>query len=210
MSAPNNAQPERTGNGLLTSGWVSVAAAGRPATHHPRPYRAARRSANGGGVGKKIWCSNRFPSARAVAAVPIRWSFDHMATPIDEPLRDLLTRLGKIACAHEELEDSECEERMTDAVFDGFIKRQPEFVLPQEFGMYSAAGNADVRTALEHFITLANSKARSLDFPSRLAALQNLDVTVGDEQFCYNDFFRYTPPDQFDTEGNPLADDQIG
>ena len=131
-----------------------------------------------------------------------------MPTPIDEPLRDLLTRLSEIACVNEELEDSEVAERMTDAVFHGFVRRQPDFELPQEFGMYSSTANADVRAALEQFITVANSNGESLDFHSRLAAFQNLDVTVGDAQFCYNDYFRHTPPNSFDAEGNPLPDGQ--
>jgi hypothetical protein len=131
-----------------------------------------------------------------------------MATTIDQPLRDLLARLSEIARVHDELEDSECAEHMTDAVFNGFVKKQPDYVLPHEFGLYSAEANSEVRAALERFIAEANSKAESLDFGSRLSAFQNVDVTVGDEQFCYNDFFRYMPPEQFDANGNALADDQ--
>ena len=41
-------------------------------------------------------------------------------------------------------------------------------------------------------------------FHKRLAAFQNLAVTVGPQQMCYNDFFGWANPERYDEAGNVL------
>ena len=98
---------------------------------------------------------------------------------MEDVLLDLLHRLEAIGDEHNELFDSEVREALDDAVFFGFIKPQPEFVLPEEFALFSAEGNRRVWKTLAWFLPLARQAAErvGLDtFHKRLAAFQNLAV----------------------------------
>jgi hypothetical protein len=96
---------------------------------------------------------------------------------------------------------------MTQVIHDGFFKPVAEFSIPEDVGMYSDAANAAVRDALADFLDHASRLAEELglDFRERLAAFQHLDVSCGEAQINYNDFFQYTPPDAYDSEGNPAS-----
>ncbi len=56
---------------------------------------------------------------------------------MDVLLKKLLDRLGLVGKDHEEVYDTECRDRMSDAIFDGFIRRLDDFFLPPDFGLYS-------------------------------------------------------------------------
>ncbi len=121
---------------------------------------------------------------------------------MEELLRELLADLAAIGERHEEINDA--EELMTDCIFDGFLKPAPGFTLPVAFGMATADGDALVRAALARFIERGTPLAErlGLNFHDRLAAFQGMGGTYGPSDLCYNDFFRYTPPQQFDALGN--------
>ena len=121
---------------------------------------------------------------------------------MEELLRELLADLASIGDSHDEINDA--EEPMTECVFEGFLKPTADFTLPVDFGMGTAEGDTLVRAALARFIERAAPLADQLglNFQDRLAAFQNLECTYGPSELCYNDFFRYTPPEQFDTLGN--------
>jgi hypothetical protein len=126
---------------------------------------------------------------------------------VEKLLLELLTRLTVISEKHEELADSDVEEIMSTAIYDGFLNPQPGFSLPDEFRMYSKEGDRLVKEALEKYIRSAKILAdeQGLNFHERLAAFQNLDCTYGDSKIDYNDFFRHLPPDRYDHCGNPIG-----
>jgi hypothetical protein len=125
---------------------------------------------------------------------------------MDSILRDLLERLHAIGETHEELYDSEVSERMTDAVYFGFLKPTPGYQTPDDFGLSTSAANKQLQAILSDFTTRARAIADQAgwDFRHRLDAFQNLDVTFGPHSSDYNDFFRYTPPEKYDVAGEPL------
>jgi hypothetical protein len=79
--------------------------------------------------------------------------------------------------------------------------------LPDTFDMDSPEGDQAVREVWEWFLTAARGAAATegLDtFHKRLAAFQNLNVTVGPQQLCYNDFFGWADPKRYDEFGNVI------
>jgi hypothetical protein len=51
----------------------------------------------------------------------------------------------------------------------------------------------------------AAAAAEGLDtFHKRLAAFQNLEVTVGPDHVCYNDFFGWADPQRYDESGKVI------
>jgi hypothetical protein len=123
---------------------------------------------------------------------------------MDELLKSLLNRLEVVGKEHTELYDTECRERMGDAVFDGFIRPREGFVVPSEYGLYSPDANARVRTAIYDYITAANSAAAALglkSFHQRLSAFQNENVRSDIEGVYYDDVFGYCRPESFNELG---------
>jgi hypothetical protein len=117
----------------------------------------------------------------------------------------LLERLHRLE-AIGELFDSAVRETMGDAVFDGFIKPQPGYVLPDKFAMFSQEGNRLVKEALAWFLPAAREAAERDGrdtFPKRLAAFQDLEVRT-ERQNDNNDFFGWFDPEQFDEAGNVI------
>ena len=125
---------------------------------------------------------------------------------VDDLLKELLNRLGRVGNDHEEVYDTECRDRMSHAVFDGFIRRLDDFVLPSDLGLYSPEANASVREALAVYIDEANAKAVALhltSFHHRLSVFQNGDLKSDGGDY-FDDFFGYSDPDAFNTEGDPI------
>lgn len=123
-------------------------------------------------------------------------------------LAALLSKLCAVAENHPEVHDSEVRERMDDAVHNGFLIPTPGYRLPDTFAMFSTEGDLAVKEALAEFIDAAKNaaEAEGLDtFHKRLDSFQNLDVTVGPQRMCYNDFFGWAPPDQYDADGNVIS-----
>jgi hypothetical protein len=126
---------------------------------------------------------------------------------MEQALAELLKRLMAVEDAHDELGDTEVRERLDDAVHHGFLIPTPGYQLPNDFAMYSSEGNQAVRSAFVWFLPAATAAAAAegLDtFHKRLAAFQNLDVTVGPERVCYNDYFGWADPERYDASGNVI------
>lgn len=125
---------------------------------------------------------------------------------MDEVLLELLHRLEVVGDAYEELFDSEVREAMDAAVFRGFIKPEPGYVLPNEFAMFTPAGDRRVREVLTWFLPAARVAAERAGlntFHGRLGAFQNLDIRTA-RQNDYNDFFGWADPELFDAAGNVI------
>ena len=125
---------------------------------------------------------------------------------MEQALLELLGRLEAIEAQHAGagLGDTNVRDHMGDAVFRGFIKPEPGFVLTDEYGLGTAEANRLVKEALADFIAGARAAAarEGLDsFHKRLAAFQNHDVrTVHTSDF--NDYFGWSDPKWFDEAGN--------
>lgn len=129
---------------------------------------------------------------------------------MEKVLTELLRRLVAIAQVHGEMEDTEVRERLDDAVHHGFLIATPDYRLPEAFAMYSPEGDRTVHDALAWFLpaAIAAAAAEGLDtFHKRLAAFQNLNVTVGPQRVCYNDFFGWANPERYDESGNLIPRD---
>jgi len=127
---------------------------------------------------------------------------------MDEALKRLLNRLKAIGETHEEIYDSECRELMSRAVFEGFIRRSLQFTLPEEYGLFSAEANREVRDALSEYIDVATRISADLHlntFHERLIAFQNPCVHSDDGEEFYDDFFGYSNPSSFDSTGGAIG-----
>jgi hypothetical protein len=123
---------------------------------------------------------------------------------MEEHLRLLLERLASIGNQHVELYDSEVRERMGEAIMDGFVRQEPDYVVKQDFGMATVAGNLEVRSTLVDYIGAANETAKALGitrFHDRLGALQNTATRTARLKHDYESFFGHTPPEFYDENG---------
>ncbi|HUT11543.1 MAG TPA: hypothetical protein VMY42_13665 [Thermoguttaceae bacterium] len=128
---------------------------------------------------------------------------------MEEVLRHLLNQLEQVGVDHEEVYDSECRERMGNAVMDGFVRDEGDFFLGDDFGLHSVEANRAVREALAEYIANARARAAELGlktFHDRLAAFQNSDVESDKEGSFYDDFFGHSPPEAFDSAGNAIRE----
>jgi hypothetical protein len=127
---------------------------------------------------------------------------------MEELLLTLLSRLEAVGDRDESLYDSVVRQRMGDAIFDGFIKAEPGYVLPDEFNhRMSDADNRLVRDAIGEFIETAVALARSagLDtFHKRLAAFQNRGVRTPIQKNDTEDLFGWSDAAMFDELGNVI------
>jgi hypothetical protein len=131
---------------------------------------------------------------------------------MNELLRQLLNQLERIGHDHGELYDSVCRERMSDAVFDGFIRPQAGFSVPGDFGLHSREANDAVGKALSTFIEHANRHAADVgmsSFEQRLAAFQNGDIMSEVEGNYYDDFFGHSDPQSFDAGGGEFGKSKL-
>ena len=119
-------------------------------------------------------------------------------------LRRLLDRLDAIAEQHDEVGDTDVREAMSAAVFDGFLRPVPDFVLPARYAMFSEEGDRLVYQALAEFMPAANESAataRLASFHDRLSAFQDSDVQ-SDVGTYYDDYFGWANPEHYDASGN--------
>lgn len=110
-----------------------------------------------------------------------------MDEQLKQVLGDFLNDLDAIADEHGELGDTECRERLTDALVIGFLQPNTGRPLPSDFGMFSDEGNAAVRAALENFIDRLSVQAPHLSMNERLALLSA--NVVSEEGNCGDDYF---------------------
>jgi serine/threonine protein kinase HipA of HipAB toxin-antitoxin module len=72
--------------------------------------------------------------------------------------------------------------------------------------MFTAEGNAAVRTAVADYIAAATQKAAELGiirFHDRMAHLQNR-VVRSQQGYDYEEFFGHSPPELYDDAGNVI------
>jgi hypothetical protein len=122
---------------------------------------------------------------------------------MEQLLLELLIRLETIGERDESLFDTVVREKIGDPIFYGFIKPEPGYVLPDEYGMPDEE-NRLIKTAIQAFIEGATSLVPTQDldsFHKRLAAFQNLAVRT-EHMNDYDDFFGWMNPDSFDEVGN--------
>ena len=113
-------------------------------------------------------------------------------------LKALLESLARVAKTHDELYDTDVREQMFEAVFKAFIHPEPGYVLPDEFGMFSAEANAQVKTALQNYVTQARQTEEKLHITApeeRLDTFQNPEVCTDADELYPDDFFGWMNPD---------------
>ena len=125
---------------------------------------------------------------------------------MNEILLRLLDSLENIGHEFEELGDSDVRQLIGDAVMDGYIRTNPDFILPLEYGMYSTRGNEAVRATLGCFIEAAKREAAQsglTGFRDRLASVQNRAVQTRTHR-DYEDYWGHTPTSLYDDAGNVI------
>ncbi|HEY3763501.1 MAG TPA: hypothetical protein VGN23_17295 [Verrucomicrobiae bacterium] len=98
---------------------------------------------------------------------------------IKKALREFITTLDRIFKKHNEIGDTAVREKMTDAIYLGFIIQKPHYKLPENFGMFSDEGNKLVQAAIQKFFSHPEIVAakKSLKTPEdRLIAFQDSDA----------------------------------
>ena len=108
-------------------------------------------------------------------------------------LEQLINALDRVFETDEEVGDTAVREAMYDAVHKSFIKPVKGYTLPDDFQMFSPAGNKKVRAALAKFLAHPEvvTAAKGLKTPKeRLAAFQNVEVE-SKEGNTYDEYFGY-------------------
>ena len=123
-----------------------------------------------------------------------------------DALKKLLDGLDEIGSKHEELFDSDVRQNMSNAIMEGFVRQRLQYEVPQDFGMFSEAGNTAVHDAIAEYVATANEKADELGlsaFHDRLNAVQ--DGSVGSiNGNDYDDFLGHSRNEFFDELGNVI------
>jgi hypothetical protein len=68
-------------------------------------------------------------------------------------LQVLLEELEAVGAKYEEIYDTEVRVNMFEAVARSFMKPEPGYILPQDYGMYQEEGNVAIRKALENILS---------------------------------------------------------
>ena len=125
---------------------------------------------------------------------------------MEELLLELLASLEAIAEEHEEISDTESREAMRRVVYKGFLKPEPSFSLPTDFGLHEDEANQQVREAIGRYIQAANVKAAELGlgFRGRLLAFQDPTIQTPSGA-TYDEFFGYASPDWWTESGEWLG-----
>ena len=150
-----------------------------------------------GSVGRAAWLlpvalivawllPRRFYRGHSHASVP-----DLSAQPGSSELRTFLDDLEKVGETHSELFDTDVREQLWVAIERKYINLDQAYELPRTFGMFSEAGNAELRAVLVQ--NLANmvgaAKAHKLDSEAkRLESLQNSNVRSTRHGYTYDEF----------------------
>ena len=108
-------------------------------------------------------------------------------------LKQLINALDRIFETHEEVGDTAVREAMHEAIYSAFIKPVKGYTLPEDFPMFSPAGNRKVRAALAKFLAHPEvaAAAKKLKTPKeRLDAFQD-DEVESSEGNNYDEYFGY-------------------
>jgi hypothetical protein len=112
----------------------------------------------------------------------------------------LLERLEAIGEQHPELGDSDVRQMIGDAVMDGFVLADQNYLLSADFGMRTAEGNESVRAALDDYIrsaTIAAKGSGNSEFHERLNTVQDQSVLTGTGR-DYEDYLGHRAPGLYD------------
>jgi hypothetical protein len=97
---------------------------------------------------------------------------------MEDLLFQLLTRLEAIGQDHEELSDTESREAMRRVVFKGFLKPDPSFSMPTDFGLEDDESNQAIGDAIARYIQAASiratNKMRQLAWHSHFISLDRI------------------------------------
>ena len=124
---------------------------------------------------------------------------------MDELLSELMNRLELIGDRDESLYDSEVREAMGAPVFFLFIKPEPGYLTPDEYGM-SDDDNRLIKAALLEYIERASNLSSAIGlktFHQRLAAFQNGEIRSQGKNY-FDDFFGWMNPAHFDEDGKVI------
>lgn len=112
---------------------------------------------------------------------------------MQDALKKLIEDFDQIRKEHREVQDTMVKDVLRYVITDGFICPQPDFTMPDAFGLYSDDGNQHVRAALEKFLSHPKvvSSLALLSPKARRAAFQDLTVTSS-EGNAYDFHFGYS------------------
>lgn len=117
--------------------------------------------------------------------------------------------LRVVGQTHEEIYDTVCREKMSEPIFHLFLSPNPNYLPPDDYGLYEPSANVTVKAALLSYCSAANALATDLNmntFHDRLAAFQNSDLSSDVEQNYYDDFFGWMNPEDFHPDGSVIRD----
>jgi hypothetical protein len=127
---------------------------------------------------------------------------------MDDALLELLNQLEAIGGEHEEFFDDRAEEARSEALFNGFLKQEANYLLPATFALSTEAANERVRDALARFLPAARQAAQqdALDtFHKRFAALRKPHVRTEAWSDSADFFGWWWDPADFDEFGNRIG-----
>jgi hypothetical protein len=126
---------------------------------------------------------------------------------VKELLLQLLLRLEAIGEQHEEIGDTVCREAMRSAVFRSFLRPEPGYDLPEDYGLMDPEANRAVGEAIADYVSAARALVPSLgltNFQQRLTVFQDASVFTEDGS-TYDEYFGYQSPERYDTDGKWLG-----
>lgn len=114
-----------------------------------------------------------------------------LAAPGSSELRAFLDDLEKVGERHSELFDTDVREQLWAAIERKYIQLDQAYDLPLTFGMFSEAGNSELRAVLVHNLANMVSAAEIYKLDSefkRLESLQNSNVRSRLHGYTYDEF----------------------
>jgi len=102
-------------------------------------------------------------------------------------LEVLLNRLEEIGEEHGEIYDTECREKMSEALFTAFVYNKEGYTLATNFAFYEAEGNKEVGEALRVYIDAMKPLAKESTEEERMEMIEDYDVESEEGQ-TFDDF----------------------
>jgi len=109
-------------------------------------------------------------------------------TEVERHLATLLNRLEEIGEEHEEMYDTECREKMSEALFTSFVYNKEGYTLATDFGFYEAEGNKEVGEALRVYIDVMKILTIESTEEERMDMIEDYEVESNEGQ-TFDDFF---------------------
>lgn len=150
-----------------------------------------------GSTGRAAWL---MPVALIVAwLLPRRFYRGHSHTHVPDlaapagsaELRTFLDALEEVGERHSELFDTDVREQLWLAIEHKYVQLDHAYELPNTFGMFSEAGNSELRTVLAQHLAnmVAAAEVYKLDTEAkRLDSLQSINVRSTRHGYTYDQF----------------------